>query len=128
MAESSPPAREPSAESPTSIDEYLAGFPAEVRDRLQSVRETIAGAAPQACETISYRIPTFTLHGNLVHFGAFKRHIGLYPGASAIAAFRADLAGYRTARGSIQFPFDQPMPLALIGKIVRFRVEQSAQS
>ena len=106
--------------TPANIDEYIAAFPVDVQELLQSVRHAVREAAPEAGETISYQIPTFTLHGNLIHFAAFKNHIGIYPGASAIAAFRDELLGYRTARGTVQFPLNKPIPLALVKKIVRF--------
>jgi uncharacterized protein YdhG (YjbR/CyaY superfamily) len=108
---------------PANIDEYIAGFPADVQQRLQSIRQAVRNAAPDAEEEISYRMPTFALRGNLIHFAAFKRHIGLYPGAAAIAALREDLAGYRTSKGAVQLPLDRPLPLGLVEKIVQFRIE-----
>jgi uncharacterized protein YdhG (YjbR/CyaY superfamily) len=109
--------------APANIDEYIAGFPADVQQRLQSIRQAVRNAAPEATEKISYRMPTFALRGNLIHFAAFTSHIGLYPGAAAIAALREDLAGYRTSKGAVQLPLDRPLPLGLVAKIVRFRVE-----
>ena len=109
---------------PKNIDEYVVAFPREVQKILQQVRATIKKAAPDAEEAIKYRIPTFVLNGNLVHFGAFKRHIGFYPTSSGIEAFKRELAGYKSARGSVQFPLDEPMPLRLIERIVRFRVKE----
>jgi uncharacterized protein YdhG (YjbR/CyaY superfamily) len=114
----------PARASVASIDAYIAAYPADVQALLQSVRRTITQAAPGASERISYGIPTFTLRGNLVHFAAFKQHIGLYPGAAAIASFKADLRAYRSSKGAVQFPLDQPLPLQLIERIVRHRVEQ----
>jgi uncharacterized protein YdhG (YjbR/CyaY superfamily) len=111
--------------TPVDIDEYIATFPKPVRERLEAVRRAIAEAAPDAQEKISYRIPTFALHGNLIHFAAFKNHIGIYPGAAAIKAFEKELAGLRTAKGTVQFQFDDPLPLSLISRIVRFRVAES---
>lgn len=108
--------------SPKSIDEYIAGFPRDVQRILEQIRTTISKAAPDAREAIKYQIPTFVLHGNLVHFAAFKNHIGFYPTPAAIEAFKDELSRYNFAKGSVQFPIDQPMPLALIAKIVRFRV------
>jgi uncharacterized protein YdhG (YjbR/CyaY superfamily) len=108
-----------------TIDDYVAGFMPEVRDILEKVRQAIRSAAPDARETIKYQIPTFTLNGNLVHFAAFKNHIGFYPAPSGIAKFKKDLAGYKAAKGSVQFPLNQPMPLDLIAKIVRFRVKEN---
>jgi len=112
-------------EKPTTIDEYIAAFPADVQDILQKVRETIKTAAPQATEAISYGMPTFKLEGNLVHFGAFKTHLGFYPIPSGLEQFKEELAQYKGGKGSVQFPFDQPMPYALITKIVEFRVTEN---
>jgi uncharacterized protein YdhG (YjbR/CyaY superfamily) len=112
-----------------SIDEYIAAYPADIQARLEAVRATCHAAAPDAEERISYAMPTFTLHGNLVHFAALKRHIGFYPTPSGIAAFAAECAPYASTKGAIQFPLDQPLPLALIGKIVEFRAaEQRAKA
>jgi uncharacterized protein YdhG (YjbR/CyaY superfamily) len=111
-----------------SIDDYIAAFPAEIQDRLQSIRRAVRRLAPDAVEKISYRIPTFALHGNLVHFAAFTNHIGLYPGTTAIETFAKALAGYRTSNGAIQFPLDQPLPLPLIEKIVRFCVDEQTRN
>ena len=108
-----------------SIDEYISTFPKSGQDVLQKVRSTIKKAAPEAKEKISYQIPTFTFHGNLVHFAAFKNHIGFYPTPSAILAFKKDLAKFKQAKGSVRFPIDKPMPLPLISKIVRFRVKEN---
>lgn len=108
-----------------SIDEYIAGFPQEVQQVLEQVRATIKQAAPEAEETIKYAIPTFTLGGNLVHFAAFKNHIGFYPAPTGMEAFKGDFSSYKTGKGSVQFPLDKPMPLDLISKIVHFRVEQN---
>lgn len=110
--------------SPKNIDEYIAGFPPDVQEILQQIRATIRKAAPDAEEAIKYQIPTFVLNGNLVHFGAFKKHIGFYPTPSGIEAFKEQLSTYEGAKGSVQFPFDKPMPLALISKIVKFRVKE----
>ncbi len=110
---------------PTTIDEYIAGFPAEVQALLQEMRATIRATAPEATEAISYRMPTFKLHGILVHFAAFKNHIGFYPVPSGLEAFKEELAAYKGGKGSVQFPLDQPLPLALVEKIVRFRVAEN---
>jgi len=112
---------------PTTIDEYIAGFNPPVKAKLEEIRQTIRRAAPDATETINYQIPTFVLHGNLVHFAAFKNHIGFYPTPSGIEAFKKELSIYDGAKGSVQFPFDQPLPLALITKIVKFRVKQNLE-
>ncbi|HEX7941011.1 MAG TPA: DUF1801 domain-containing protein [Gemmatimonadaceae bacterium] len=109
-----------------TIDDYIAGHPREVRARLSAMRATIRRHAPKAEERISYRIPTFYLGGNLVHFAAFERHVGFYPGASGIAAFQDALAPYKSAKGSVQFPHTEPLPLALVAEIVRFRVAEQA--
>jgi uncharacterized protein YdhG (YjbR/CyaY superfamily) len=111
--------------TPGTIDEYIAGFPPDVQEILQQVRLTIRQAAPEAQETISYQMPTFTLHGNLVHFGGFKHHIGFYPVPSGIEAFREELAPYIAGKGSVRFPLDQPIPFDLISRIVAFRVNEN---
>jgi len=108
-----------------NIDQYIASFPSSVQEKLQSLRQTIQAAAPQATEAISYQLPTFKLKGNLVHFAAFKNHIGFYPAPSGIAAFEPELTQYKHAKGSVQFPLDQPLPLKLIAKIVKFRVKEN---
>ena len=110
-----------------NIDAYIAGFPEETQKRLQQIRTVIKQAAPDAEETIKYALPTFVLHGNLVHFGAFKNHIGFYPVPSGIEAFKKELAAYKQAKGSVQFPFNQPLPLELISKIVAFRVKENSE-
>ncbi|HXY15663.1 MAG TPA: DUF1801 domain-containing protein [Terriglobales bacterium] len=110
---------------PKDVDDYIAGFPREVRELLQQLRLTIKKAAPQAEETISYNIPAFALNGILVWFAAFKKHIGLYPGSSAVLAFKKELSPYKWAKGSVQFPFEKPLPLALVSRMVKFRVKQN---
>ena len=110
-----------------TIDDYIADFPPDVQVILQKLRATIKKAAPAAEEAMKYRLPTFVLNGNLVHFGAFKKHIGFYPMPSAIKTFAKELAKYNTAKGSVQFPHDQPLPIPLIRKIVRFRVKESEE-
>lgn len=112
-------------ESPSTIDEYIDGCAPTLRARLRELRATIRRAAPGATERIAYRIPTFHLDGNLVHFAAFERHIGFYPAPSGIAAFRESLAGYASAKGSVRFPHDEPLPLDLVAEIVRFRVAEN---
>lgn len=107
-----------------TIDEYIAGHAPAVQARLTAMRETIRQHAPAAAERISYAIPTFHLNGNLVHFAAFAKHVGFYPGPSGIAAFQQALAGYKSAKGSVQFPHDEPLPLELIAAIVQFRVAE----
>ncbi len=113
--------------APGPIDEYIAGHPQDVQAILERIRTTIRKAAPAAEETISYRIPTFRLNGNLVHFAAFKKHIGFFPTSTGIAKFKNDLAGYKGSKGSVQFPFDQPIPYGLIGRIVKFRVKENLE-
>ena len=118
----------PSSSTVASIDDYIGGFSGKVKSRLQRLRATIRRAAPQATERIAYRIPTYYLNGNLVHFAAFEHHIGFYPGPSGIAAFRDALARYKSAKGSVQFPHDEPLPLDLVAEIVEFRVSENARS
>jgi len=107
------------------IDEYISQFPKEVQKKLQELRKVIREAAPQAEEKISYKMPTFYLRGNLVHFAAYSGHIGFYPAPSGIEAFKEELAGYKTSKGAIQFPVDEDLPLELIRKIVLYRVEEN---
>jgi uncharacterized protein YdhG (YjbR/CyaY superfamily) len=111
----------------TTIDEYIQGFPPDVQAILSQLRSTIKQNAPQAAEKISYRIPTFYLNGNLVHFAAFERHIGFYPGPTGIAHFAKKLKKYKSAKGSVQLPLDEPLPLQLIGDIVKFRVDENSR-
>ncbi len=113
------------AGAPTTIDEYVAGFPPDVRLILRKVRATIRKAAPDAEETIKYRMPTFLLNGNLVYFAAFKSHVGFYPIPTGISQFKKELAPYKQGRGSVQFPFDKPIPYSLISRIVKFRVKEN---
>lgn len=108
-----------------NIDEYIAGFPKEIQEKLNLIRETIRKAAPDAEEKISYAMPTYILYGNLVHFGAFKHHIGFYPIPTGIEAFQKALSNYKVSKGSVQFPFDKPIPVDLIRKIVNFRVKEN---
>ena len=110
-----------------TIDEYIDTFPADVQSILNELRQTIKEAAPEAEETISYQMPTFTLNGNLVHFAVFKNHIGFYPTPTGIEAFQEELSPYKGAKGSVQFPIDQPLPLPLIRKIVKYRVKENLE-
>lgn len=112
---------------PTSadVDKFIAAYPKEVQEILNKVRATIRAAAPDAQETINYGIPTFTLNGNLVHFSALKTHIGFYPTPSGVEKFKKELSKYEGAKGSVKFPLDQPIPYALITKIVKFRVKEN---
>ncbi|MBI5848932.1 MAG: DUF1801 domain-containing protein [Nitrospirae bacterium] len=109
---------------PKSIDEYIAGFPEDVQGILRKTQSTIRSAAPDAEEAVKYGIPTFVLNGNLVHFGGFQKHIGFYPTPSGIEEFKDELSVYKSAKGSVQFPLDQPIPYSLIRKIVAFRVKE----
>lgn len=109
------------------IDDYIANCSAEVQDVLQELRQTIRQAAPDAKETINYMMPTFTLEGNLVHFAAFKNHIGFYPAPSGIDQFREELSTYELSKGTIRFPLGQPLPLKLVSRIVKFRVQENLE-
>jgi uncharacterized protein YdhG (YjbR/CyaY superfamily) len=109
--------------TPQNIDEYIAAFPPEIQKILEKIRITIRKAAPGAEETIKYQIPTFTLKGNLVHFAAFKNHIGFYPAPRAIETFKKELSAYEGAKGTVRFPLDEPIPYDLITRIVKFRVK-----
>ena len=113
--------------APTTIDEYIAGFPPDVRRKLKAVRSTIRKAAPAAEEAIAYQMPTFRQHGNLVHFAAFKNHIGFYPAPRAIEEFKKELAVYEGSKGTVRFPLDKPLPLGLIGRMVKFRVKKNLE-
>lgn len=110
-----------------TIDEYIAGFPKDVQAILQRIRSIIQKAAPDAEEAIKYQIPTFVLHGNLVHFAAFQKHIGFYPTPSGIETFQNELSAYQSAKGSVQFPLDASVPFGLITKIVKFRVKEARE-
>lgn len=112
---------------PSPIDEYIRQFSPEIQEILQTLRKVIKESAPEAEEKISYQMPAFVLHGNLVYFAAFKRHIGFYPTASGIAAFQQELSGYKGGKGTVQFPLDQPLPYELIRKIVKFRVAENME-
>lgn len=109
----------------TNIDEYIAGFPDNIQKKLQQIRATVHQAAPEAKETISYQMPAFTLGGVLVYFAAFKGHIGFFPTSSGVAHFEKELTGYKTSKGTIQFPLDEPVPVELIRNIVLFRVREN---
>ncbi|MCD9025034.1 iron chaperone [Cohnella silvisoli] len=110
-----------------SIDEYISKFPPEVQEILNTLRKYIKELAPDATEKISYQMPTLALHGNLVHFAAFKNHIGFYPASSGVNAFKDELSEYKWAKGSIQFPIEKPLPYELISKIVQFRVAENIE-
>ena len=108
-----------------NIDEYIALFTPEVQEKLKEMRTLIHETAPEATEKISWQMPTFFLHGNLVHFAAFKKHIGFYPGADGVACFTDELTDYSYSKGAIQFPLTKPIPADLVRKIIRFRMEQN---
>ncbi len=109
----------------TTIDEYIAQCPEEVRPVLQRIRAVIKEAAPKAVEKISYQMPGFYFNGSLVWFGVHTHHIGFYPTGSGIAAFKEELSGYKVSKGAVQFPLDQPIPYDLIREIVKFRVAEN---
>ena len=108
-----------------NIDDYIAQFPIQTRQLLEVLRTTIHEVAPNATEAIKYGIPTFVLNGNLVHFAGYKKHIGFYPAPSGIRAFQEELSSFKQAKGSVQFPLDKELPLNLISRIVKFRVEEN---
>lgn len=111
---------------PKYIDEYIAGFPPDVQKILKKIRETIRKAAPDAEEAIKYQTATFVLNGNLVHFAAFKKHIGFFPTPSAIVKFKKELSVYKGSKGTVRFPLDKPIPYGLITRIVKFRVKENS--
>ncbi len=108
-----------------SVDEFIGSYPAEVQKILQQLRKVIREEAPGATEKIAYGIPTFVFHGNLVHFSAYEKHVGFYPGSAPISAFKGDLKGYETSKGTIRFPINKPLPYDLIRKIVHTCVERN---
>ena len=115
--------------APKDIDEYIAGFPDDVQEILEKIRMTIRRAAPDAEETISYQIPTFTLNNKyLIYFAGYKRHIGLYPAPRGIGRFKKELSVYGSGKGTLRFPLDKPIPFDLISKLVRFRAESLQQT
>src|ERR1044072_1019708 len=115
------------SKKPTTIDEYIADFPRDVQPLLEKVRAAIRKAAPDAEEAISYQMPTFKQHGNLIHFAGYDRHIGLYPGSRPIEAFKDELTKYKTSKGTVQLPLDKPIPVGLIGKITKFCVTRNVE-
>jgi uncharacterized protein YdhG (YjbR/CyaY superfamily) len=110
---------------PKDIDEYIARFPTDVREILEKIRETIKNAAPRAEETIKYAMPTFTLDGNLVHFAAFKKHIGFFPPVKGDENFNKEISVYAGPKGNLSFPLDSPIPYALAAKIVKLRIKEN---
>jgi uncharacterized protein YdhG (YjbR/CyaY superfamily) len=113
--------------TPRNIDEYIASFSPDVQSILEKIRRTIQKAAPQAEEKISYQMPTFALMGNLIHFAAFKKHIGLYPPVKGDAKLQAEIARYKGEKGNLKFPLDEPIPYDLISRIVKFRVKEQSE-
>ena len=113
---------------PKSVSEYIASFPEEIQEKLKLIRATIQKAAPEAEETISYAMPTYKLHGNLIHFAAYKNHIGLYPAPLALEIFKDELSAYKGSKGAVQFPLSQPIPLSLIERITKYRVESNIEN
>jgi uncharacterized protein YdhG (YjbR/CyaY superfamily) len=112
---------------PASIDDYIKACPTDVRKKLIQIRLLVRSVAPDAAEKISYQMPAFYLNGNLVYFAAFANHIGFYPGSGQVVfgKFRKELAKYKSGKGSVQFPLDEKLPLALIKRIVKFRAEEN---
>jgi len=110
---------------PGSVDEYIAGFPGEIQQVLKAVRATVVKAAPQADEAIKYGIPTLVFHGNMLSYGAWKNHIGMYPVPTGDSAFTKTIAAYRSGKSSVQFPFDKPLPVKLIATLVKLLVARS---
>ena len=117
----------PEGQETTTVDQYIQAQPDNIRALLTALREAIRRAAPEATEKISYGVPTFDYYGNLVHFAAFKKHIGFYPTPSGIEAFKEELQRYKHAKGSVQFPLTEPLPLDLVARIVASRVRENAE-
>lgn len=114
-------------QKPVDTDTYIAGYPKETQKNLKLLRATIKKAAPQAEEIISYGMPAYKWNGMLVYFAAYEKHIGFYPGSSGIAAFKKELASYKTSKGTVQFPVDEPVPLPLVARIVKFRLKENQE-
>jgi len=114
-------------QKPVDTDAYIAGYPKETQKNLKLLRATIKKAAPQAEEIISYGMPAYKWNGMLVYFAAYEKHIGFYPGSSGIAAFKKELASYKTSKGTVQFPVDEPVPLPLVARIVKFRLKENQE-
>jgi uncharacterized protein YdhG (YjbR/CyaY superfamily) len=110
---------------PDNVDQYILSFPEEIRKRLHDIRQTIKKAAPEAVEKIGYGMPAYTYKGMLLYFAAHTNHIGVYPYPSAMEAFKKELTRYKTSRGTIQFLHSEPVPLKLLGEIIRFRIEEN---
>ena len=112
---------------PETVDQYIAAFPADVKKRMQQLRKTIKAGAPNADELISYQMPGYKYFGMLVYFAGYKNHIGFYPGAGGLLEFYKELSSFKSAKGSVQFPHDRPIPYDMISKIVKFRVKQNEE-
>ena len=110
---------------PESVDAYISTFPSDIQNKLQTLRACIRKAAPRAEEIISYRMPAYRYHGVLVYFAGYKNHIGFYPTGSGVQEFKKELSVYKGAKGSVQFPIDQPIPTTLIARIVKFRLKEN---
>ncbi|AMR34433.1 hypothetical protein A0256_05065 [Mucilaginibacter sp. PAMC 26640] len=113
---------------PKDVEEYFSWFPQQTQDAMSLVKATILNAIPDAKESISYAMPTYRYRGLLAHFAAYDKHIGFYPGALAVEVFAKDIAGFKSAKGSIQFPLNQPMPLDLIKRIIAFRLKENTSA
>jgi uncharacterized protein YdhG (YjbR/CyaY superfamily) len=111
---------------PTTVDEYIDGFPADVQKILRKIRTTIRQAAPKVEESISYRIPTFKKNGARIYFAAFKNHVSVYPVTAPVRAKFKELARYKGGKGTVKFPLDEPIPYPLIGRIVKFKMKKVA--
>ena len=114
-------------DSATTIDGYIANYPAGTQKHLKQIRDVVRKLVPEAKEDIKYGMPTYVLNGNLLHFAGFEHHIGFYPTPTGIALFKKDLAPYKQGKGSVQFPLDKPMPLALITRIVKYRLKETLE-
>jgi uncharacterized protein YdhG (YjbR/CyaY superfamily) len=112
-------------EEAKTMDEYIKRCPKPARERLETIRRLVRDMAPEATEKISYQMPTFFLNGNLVHFAAFAKHIGFYPTPSGIDEFKEELSKYKNGKGSVQFPLEEPLPIELIKRIVKYRIERN---
>lgn len=115
------------AQETASVSAYIRKFPKEVAEKLESLRQVLKKTAPQAEEIISYQMPAYKFHGILVYFAGYRNHIGFYPGAKAIEVFSQDLLSFKTSKGTIQFPLDQPLPLTLVKKITRYRISENLE-
>lgn len=113
--------------TPGTVEEYISSFPPEIQEKMITIRDVIRENAPDAVEKISYGMPAYVMNGMLLYFAAHKYHIGFYPLTSAIKIFKSELSGYNVSKGTIQFPFDKPLPLDLIKSIILFRVNENKE-